>query len=270
MNIDLHLHTTFSDGDFSPREVVEAAKQKGLEIIAITDHDECRGFAQVRDTQGITVLSGIELAARFEGEAHVLGLGIDWRNEALLKHIESVAALRRDRALSIVKRLQKAGFDITIDDVEELCLADAIGRPHIAAALVKKGYASGVKEAFKAYLSKHTEFYVAFDKISVEEAAALIIKAGGRAVLAHPGLIGEAERKRLLSRLSHMGFWGIEVYHPSHTDGQCLEFESLARREGLFVTAGSDFHGSAKPKTQIGCETRGGEYLSQSVKALVS
>lgn len=268
MNIDLHLHTTFSDGDLSPREVVAIAKQKGLDIIAITDHDECRGFGDIGETEGMTVLPGIELAARFEGEVHVLGLGIDWRSKSMAAHVERVAALRRERAECIVNKLRAAGVKITIEDVCAECGADVIGRPHIAAALLKNGCAGSVKEAFKTYLSKHSEFYVSFDKISASEAAQLINKAGGKAVLAHPGLIGEAARNKLFPLLREMGFWGVEAYHPSHTDGQCAEYESLARSIGIFVTAGSDFHGSAKPRIKVGCETRGGEYLKESVYRL--
>jgi hypothetical protein len=270
MRFDLHVHTTFSDGDYSPSEVVQIAKQKRIGLIAITDHDECRGYDDVKEETGICILPGIELAARFEGEAHILGLGIDWHSEALLRHIERVAVLRRERAGGIIKKLRKAGLDITIKDVESECRGGVIGRPHIAAALVKKGRSSSVKEAFKTYLSKHTEFYVPFDKISVEEAAKLIGKAGGKAVLAHPGFIGEAARNKLMPLLGDMGFWGIEAYHPSHSKGQCTEFESLARSMGLYVTAGSDFHGSAKPAITLGCETRGSEYLKSGVRSLMA
>ncbi len=270
MRFDLHVHTTFSDGDYSPSEVVRLAKQKGIGLIAITDHDECRGFGDVKEETGIKVLPGIELAARFEGEVHVLGLGIDWQSEPLLRHIERVVNLRRDRAAGIIKKLRKAGIDITVKDVENECLGGVMGRPHIAAALVNKGHASSVKEAFKAYLSKHSEFYVGFDKISVQEAVKLIRIAGGKAVLAHPGLIGETARNDLMPLLGDMGFWGIEAYHPAHSDGNCKEFESLARSMGLYVTAGSDFHGSAKPKIEIGCETRTSEYLEESIRLLAA
>ncbi len=267
MKLDLHVHTTFSDGDFTPRETIEAAKQKGLKIIAITDHDECRGYGKVADEKGILVLPGIELAARYEGEVHVLGLGIDWRSPELIAHIESASSLREERASSMIEKLRAAGVGITLKDVREGC-GGIIGRPHIAAALVKKGYATDVREAFAVYLSKHTQFYVPYDKISIEQAARLISGAGGKAVLAHPGLMKDDVRSALFPKLAGMGFWGVEAYHPAHTDGQCREFESLARRGGLYVTAGSDFHGSAKPGVGIGSETRGGDYLRRSVEAL--
>jgi predicted metal-dependent phosphoesterase TrpH len=267
MNIDLHVHTTYSDGDLTPQEVVEAAKRSGLKAIAITDHDECRGFGDVVGETGITVIPGIELAAKFEGEVHVLGLSIDWRSPQILAHIESVTSLREERARGMIRKLRSAGIDISIEDVCAEC-SGIIGRPHIAAVLVKKRYAESVKEAFSKYLSKHTEFYVPYNKISIERAAELIGSAHGRAVLAHPGLIKEDVRTRLIPKLKGMGFWGEEAYHTAHTDGLCVEFESLARQHGLYVTAGSDFHGSAKPDIAIGCETRGGEYLKRSVEAL--
>jgi predicted metal-dependent phosphoesterase TrpH len=268
MKLDLHVHTTYSDGDFTPREVVKEAKQNWLELIAITDHDECCGYGEVANETGIRILPGIELAARYEGEAHVLGLGVDWRSPELIAHIESAVSLREERANSMIEKLRAAGVGITLEDVREES-SGIIGRPHIAAALVKKGYAQDVKEAFTAYLSKHTPFYVPYDKISIEQAARLISGAGGKAVLAHPGLLKEDIINELFPKLAGMGFWGVEAYHPTHTDGQCREFESLARSGGLYVTAGSDFHGSAKPGVDIGSETRGGEYLKRSIEALM-
>jgi predicted metal-dependent phosphoesterase TrpH len=267
MDIDLHVHTTYSDGDLTPREVAAAAKQKGITCIAITDHDECRGCGEAAMETGVTVVPGIELSAKYEGETHVLGLCIDWRSPALLAHIEEAALLRGERAQSIIERLNAAGVHITIEDVR--CESSGIiGRPHIAAALVKKRYASSVKEAFKTYLSKHTQFYVPYDKISIERAVELINGAGGKAVLAHPGLLRDETRDALFPRLKSFGFWGVEAYHTTHTDGECVEYESRARQYGLYVTAGSDFHGSAKPSIDIGSETRGGAYLRQSLEAL--
>lgn len=269
MNIDMHVHTSFSDGDYTPAEVLRMAKDKGLKLIAITDHDESRGCGEVSGDSDIIICPGIELAAKYEGEVHVLGLNIDWRSEAILNHIESVMQLRKRRAESMISKLNAAGIDISISDVKAECAGKIIGRPHIAAALVKKRYASSHKEAFKRYLSKHSPYYVPYDKISVQGAAELIKKAGGVPVLAHPGLINGAALDSLFPKLADMGFWGIEAYHPTHSDGQCREFESLARSYGLFVTAGSDFHGSAKPDVFLGGEKRGGEYLAQSIEVLM-
>ncbi len=268
MNIDMHVHTSFSDGDYTPPDIVRMAKEKGLGLIAITDHDECRGYEEITAETGITVLPGIELASKYKSEVHVLGFGIDWRSAPLILHIEGVTQLRKHRAENMIKNLNSAGIGITLEDVKAECGGKVIGRPHIAAALVKKGCASSYKEAFKAFLSRHSPYYVTFEKITVQGAAGLIREAGGLPVLAHPGLIKGETLGSLFPNLKDMGFWGVEAYHPAHSDGQCREYESLARSYGLFVTAGSDFHGSAKPAVELGGEKRGGEYLAESVRVL--
>jgi len=270
MKIDLHVHTTYSDGDYTPAETVALARGAGLDVIAITDHDECRGFLELHgEARGLTVIPGIELASRFGGEVHVLGFRIDCENKALLGHIAHTYGLRRERAAKIVKKLNSAGIRISMKDVEENCQSGVLGRPHIAGALVKRGYAQNAKEAFIKYLSKHGEYYVPFEKISVEKAAELIIGAGGKPVLAHPGLLPSEAREALFPELKRMGFWGVEAYHPYHSGDQCAEYEKKAMTFGLYVTAGSDFHGSAKPLTEIGAEKRGGEYLRESLEALL-
>jgi 3',5'-nucleoside bisphosphate phosphatase len=269
MIFDLHVHTTYSDGDYTPAEVVRVACDEGLRAIAITDHDECRGFLEVADGEyGLKVLPGIELAARYEGEVHVLGLLIDCENKKLIGHINKTSCLRRERAQTMLKRLNQSGIQVFYEEVRKEYGNGAVGRPHIAAAIVKKGYAENVKEAFSKYLSKHGEFYVPFDKINIQGAAELIIGAGGKPVLAHPGLLNADTFDSVLPGLKGMGFWGIEAYHTAHSEAQCRKFESAAKENGLFVTSGSDFHGSAKPAVKIGQEKRGGEYLIQSMEAL--
>lgn len=270
MKFDLHVHTTYSDGDYTPQEVIKIAKEKGLGGIAITDHDECRGYKDVSGdkSKGMNVYAGIELAAKFYGEVHVLGLLIDWQNKPLLNHIEKTAKSRYQRAKLMLGKLKKAGVDISMDEVEYACKGDILGRPHFASVLVKKGYASSSKEAFTRYLSDKAPCYVRLEKIDVKSAVDLIKDAGGKAVLAHPGLMRVSTFNKLLPKLEDYGFWGIEAYHPSHTDGQCREFVSMAKRYGLFVTAGSDFHGNVKPKVSIGQEQRGGKYLEESMGQL--
>ncbi len=269
MRADLHIHTTFSDGEMTPDEVARRAAQTGLDAFAITDHDECRGFGALTDTQGITAIAGIELAAQMDGEVHVLGYHIDCNSPALIRHAERAANSRYNRACEIVERLRADGFEIGMDEVLGACSGDVIGRPHIAAVLVNKGYASSVSEAFERYLGGSAPYFVPQNKITVERAAQLIREAGGFPVLAHPGLLPGSVFARLLPHLKQMGFWGIEAYHPAHTDGQCMEFESVARSNGLYITAGSDFHGSATPRVGIGEETRSSNYLEQSLFILI-
>jgi predicted metal-dependent phosphoesterase TrpH len=267
---DLHIHTTFSDGELTPREVARRAKAAGLSAFAITDHDECRGFGELEKTDGVTAIAGIELAAEFDGELHVLGLHIDCSNEALIAHVEKAANSRFTRACEIIERLNRDGMAISIDEVKEVCGGDVIGRPHIAAVLVKKGLAESVGDAFDRYLSSRAPYYVAQKKITVSRAAEMILGAGGKPVLAHPGLLSGSVYNNLMPQIKEMGFWGIEAYHPAHTDGQCIEYESAARQMGLFVTAGSDFHGSSTPRVGIGEEIRSSYYLEESVLILIN
>ncbi len=268
MKADLHIHTTFSDGELEPQQAADLAKEAGLDLFAITDHDECRGFGKMKSTADITAIAGIELAAQYEGEVHVLGLCIDCSNELLLKHVGKASKSRENRALEMLEKLRRDDINISMADIQAECRGGVIGRPHMAAALVRKGYVASVAEAFDKYLSSRTPYYVPQRKISVSDAAALVQQAGGLPILAHPGLLKGTQLEALEPQLKDMGFWGIEAYHPAHTDGQCIEYESVARRQGLFVTTGSDYHGSCTPKVGIGGETRGGRYLVQSLKVL--
>ncbi len=269
MRADLHIHTTFSDGELTPDQAAQKAIDAGLDAFAVTDHDECRGFAALTKAQGITAIAGIELAAQMGAEVHVLGYNIDCRSEALVGHSEKAAVSRLNRAYEIVERLKGGGFEISMDEVLNACGGDVVGRPHIAAVLVNKGYAPSVAAAFERYLGSGAPYYVPQNKITVARAAELILAAGGLPVLAHPGLLSGSVFARLLPKLKEMGFWGIEAYHPAHTDGQCIEFESLARSSGLYVTTGSDFHGSSTPRVGIGEETRCSHYLERSLFILI-
>lgn len=269
MRADLHIHTTFSDGELTAQEAAQRASAAGLDAFAITDHDECRGFCALKKTDGITAIAGIELAAYLDGEVHVLGLDIDCGDEALIAHVEKAGGLRRIRAIEIIERLNRDGIMVSMDEVKEVCGGDVIGRPHIAAVLVKNGFAASVTDAFDRYLSSRAPYYVPQKKITVNKAAELILGAGGKPVLAHPGLLGGSVRGSLMPQLKEMGFWGVEAYHPAHTDGQCVEYESMARQMGLFVTAGSDFHGSSTPRVGIGEETRSSSFLKESLLVLI-
>ncbi len=270
MRADLHIHTTFSDGELTPDEVARRAAQMGLDAFAITDHDECRGFGALTDTHGVTAVAGIELAAQMDGEVHVLGYRIDCSHPGLVAHVEKAANSRYHRACEIVERLRADGYELGMDEVLGACGGDVVGRPHIASVLVNKGYASSVSEAFERYLGSSAPYYVPQNRISVDRAAQMIREAGGFPVLAHPGLVPVSVFSRLMPHLKDMGFWGIEAYHPVHTDGQCIEFESLARSGGLYVTTGSDFHGSATPRVGIGEETRTSRYLERSLLVLLN
>ncbi len=265
----MHIHTTFSDGELTPQQAAQRAAAAGLSAFAITDHDECRGFGSIEIADGITAIAGIELAADMNGEVHVLGLDINCGNEELMAHVKRAANSRLNRAIEIIDRLSRDGIAVSLDDIKEVCGGDVIGRPHIAAVLVKKGFAASMADAFDRFLSKRAPYYVPQKKISVSRAAELILGAGGKPVLAHPGLLGGSVLSSLVPQLKEMGFWGVEAYHPAHTDGQCVEYESVARQKKLFVTAGSDFHGSSTPRVGIGEETRSSRYLEESLLVLI-
>ncbi len=269
MRLDLHVHTNFSDGDFAPQQIAQMAANAGLDGVAITDHDECRGFGELIPVPGLMLIPGIEIAA-YEGdsEVHVLGLGIDWRHEAMAGYAERATGRRRDRAQAVTEMLQAKGYDVSMADVENASGGGVIGRPHIARALMEKGYVESVSDAFDRFIGRRAPFYVPLEKISSSAAAALIIQAGGKPVLAHPGLLKPGIFDALAERLADAGFWGMEAYHPSHTDGQCRIYESEARRLGLYVTAGSDFHGTLGQGAELGNEKRGGNYLQRSFDAL--
>ncbi len=269
MRLDLHVHTDFSDGDYSPRQIAQMAAEAGLDGVALTDHDECRGFGALEPAAGLLLIPGIEIAAHEgDSEVHVLGLDIDWRHETMAGYSEKATGRRKRRAQTVTEKLRAAGYDVDMADVEQSAGGGVIGRPHIARALVNKGYAESISDAFERFISREAPFYVPLDKISAADAAAMILKAGGKPVLAHPGLLKPGIFDTLAGQLADAGFWGMEAYHPSHTDGQCRIFESEARRLGLYVTAGSDFHGTLGQGTALGNEKRGGAYLQRSFEAL--
>jgi predicted metal-dependent phosphoesterase TrpH len=270
MRLDLHAHTTFSDGDMTPQQVASLALRAGLDGVALTDHDECRGFGELLPVPGLMLIPGIEIASHGAGaEVHVLGIGIDWRHEAMTGYVRRAAGSRRQRAQAIVGKLRAAGYAFGMEDVDRECQGCAIGRPHIALALVRKGLAESVEDAFARYLSRPAPFYVPLDKLALAQAAALVREAGGYPVVAHPGLLKPGVWDALAPTLKDAGFWGIEAYHPAHSDGQCRIFASEARRLGLFVTTGSDFHGALGQGAALGGEKRGGAYLQTSLKALL-
>ena len=182
MRVDLHLHTTYSDGSLTPGEVVDIAKAQGLCAVSITDHDECRGYFDVADEKDIKVLSGIEISADFYGEVHVLGYNIDCRDADLTAYIKEQYKNRRDRAEKMIERFSDFGVELSIDEVLEECEGDVLGRPHIASVLVKKGIVNSANQAFSRFLGRHSKCYVPRKKADVKTAVELINGAGGAAV----------------------------------------------------------------------------------------
>jgi len=243
---DLHIHTTASDGMLTPLQVVDQAVKRKLTGIAITDHDTIEGLpAAISYNQtrgyGLDIIPGIELNTEYnEAEVHILGYYIDYTQTALLQYLEHLKAARYHRAEKMVQRLRKMGFMLEFQRVQQIAGSDLIARPHIARALIEKGYVFSVKEAFDKYISKGRPAYVPRYKFKPEKAIELIRQAGGVSVLAHPGLL---QSDVLVEKVIHMGIEGIEAYYPEHSSRETRKYLDMAAYRGLLVTGGSDFHG---------------------------
>jgi hypothetical protein len=241
---DLHTHTTSSDGLLSPPELIRLAKAKGLTTLGVTDHDTVAGLAEALaagSSYGVTVIPGVELSTEWEDkEIHILGYYLDWQKENLLAFLETMRQARYRRTARMVARLQELGYDISMGEVEQELRGEAVGRPHIAAVLVRKGYAPSVEAAFKTLLARGRPAYVPREKVEPGRAVEVILKAGGVPVLAHPGL---SPADALLPALVDGGLQGIEAYYPLHDAAATRRYLEFASRYDLVVTGGSDFHG---------------------------
>ena len=249
MNADLHMHSTASDGQYAPEEVVRLAAKAGTQLLALTDHDTADGVPRARaaaQALGVTLIPGIEMGCScgLSREVHILGYGVDPAHEVFVRHCREKAERREARAIAMVEKLRDAGAVIRLEDVRAMARG-VISRTHIARALVDAGYANSAPAAFDKYLKPGKCGYVPRPEFSVAEAIEVIHKAGGVAVLAHPMELGmsDANMESLIHAWTEQGLSGIEVYHPT-TGNQHVPFLlSLAGREGLIVTGGSDFHG---------------------------
>ena len=258
--VDLHCHSTASDGTLTPTQLVDAAKAAGLTALALTDHDTVAGVAEAAKRAGevgIDFLPGIEISAAFPqpGTLHLLGYGIDPTGSALAALSAEMLGGRDTRNPKIVARLQELGVEITMDDVVAEAKGGVVGRPHVAAVLLKKRYVSTIKEAFNVYLAPGGSAFFEKDRMSPSEAIGRIRDSGGVAVVAHPSQLrreNAADLDRVVKDLVDHGLGGIEVFHPDHTDAQTAAFEALAKKYGLLTTGGSDFHGSTKPTISLG------------------
>jgi len=262
--IDLHIHSSASDGTYSPEEIVEQAQEQGLKAIAISDHDTIDGVCQAMDAgipPSLEFMTGIEISAdplermNGGGSFHILGYGFSIYDNFLHKTLETLQQARENRNPKIIEKLQLAGIDISIEDVEKICGNGQMGRPHIALALIEKKVVTTFNEAFDRYLGTGCLAHVDKTRLSCQEAIQLIHKAGGVVVLAHPGLIKAPETYpmgELIDDLVSMGLDGIEVHHTDHSEEQIRYFEKMAQNRGLLITGGSDFHGDMKPEVQMG------------------
>ncbi len=255
MRADLHLHTTASDGRLSPRELVEMAAAQGMEVIAVTDHDSVSGITSAleaaEDFPQLTVIPGVEINTDVpRGEVHVLGYFLDYSSPALESTLSGLRDGRRTRAQKMVAKLGELGLSIEWDRVRELAGDGSVGRPHVAQAILERGYVSSFKEAFNKYIGREGPAYVQRDKLSPREAVKLVTDAGGVAVLAHPADIEALDS--LLLELVSAGLVGLEGHYGNYSTDVIRHLELLAQKHGLFVTGGSDFHGLDSDETPLG------------------
>ncbi len=262
--IDLHIHSTASDGTLTPGEIVERAAALGLGAIALTDHDcldGCREAIARGIPEGLGFLTGVEISADRpaglpgEGSLHILGYRIRIDDPTLNEALLALQAARGDRNPRILERLEALGIPITLAEVEAEADGGHPGRPHIARILVRKGIVATIDEAFDRYLGNGRAAYVGKERMATARAIDLIRAAGGVPVLAHPGLLELEEDQRLealLGELKSLGLAGLEVFFPDHDPEQTARFARLAARLDLLLTGGTDFHGEIRPEIEMG------------------
>ena len=251
--VDLHLHTQFSDGTYTPEEMVSEGRAHGLSALALTDHDTVEGCpraATACEQAGIEFIPGTELTAEQDGnELHILGYFVDIRNPRLLNEIAKFQSVRQNRIREMVARLNQLNVPLRADAVFELANCRAPGRPHVARALVKAGLCSSLDEAFERFLKKNRPAFVPKFKMSAAIAIELIHQAGGVAVMAHPGL---NRTDQVIPGMVEAGLDGIECFHTKHSHGTSEHYLDMAEKFHLLVTGGSECHGLSKGKPLIG------------------
>lgn len=265
--IDLHSHTTASDGSFSPTELVHEAKKLGLSALAVTDHDTLGGLAEagmVGREIGLDVINGVELSVEDDGgRFHLLGYLFDPEHEELRNRLVSIRANRDRRNAQMAVKMAELGIPVTMDDVraEAGDKGEVIARPHFAKALLKQGIVNSVQDAFDTYLATGKPLYMPKEVLTPHDAIKLLHEAGGLAIMAHPGLVplnDSALTNRIVQLVDEAGLDGIEAYYSQHSHAQTRRFLEIAQSRGLLVTGGSDFHGTAKPHVHLGIVHDGG------------
>ena len=264
VSIDLHIHTTASDGTFTPEQVVSHAHQLKLKAIAITDHDTVAGSKEALRSgipPSLGFLTGVEISSTpppfypGSGSFHLLGYSIRLDDPKLNRTLEKLQQARKNRNPAIINRLNELGISITLDEVRREAGEGQLGRPHIAQFMVKKRTVASIDEAFDQFLGTGKPAYVDKQRVECFKAIEIILDAGGVPVLAHPGLLGyktESQLDDLIGRLKKAGIQGMEVYYSGHTPDQTRLYAELAKRHDLLMTGGSDFHGAIQPDIEMG------------------
>ena len=263
-SIDLHIHTTASDGTFTPEQVISHAHQLKLKAIAITDHDTVAGSKEALRNgipPSLGFLTGVEISSTpppfypGPGSFHLLGYSIRLDDPKLNRTLEKLQQARKNRNPAIINRLNELGISITLDEVRKEAGEGQLGRPHIAQLMVKKRVVASIDAAFDQFLGTGKPAYVDKQRVECFKAIEIIIDAGGVPVLAHPGLLDykdENQLEELISKLKKAGIQGVEVYYSGHTPDQTRLYAELAKRHDLLMTGGSDFHGAIQPEIEMG------------------
>ena len=268
--IDLHVHSTESDGTLTPEELVTEAKKAGLSAFALTDHDTCQGVGKAipyAASAGIELIPGIELSTNYHGkEVHIVGLYIDTENDELLSKTAEYRKCRSERNALMVEALRKEGLSITMEELVAENPDCVITRANIARFLYEHGQIKSVREAFDRYIGDHCKCYVGRLKVSSSDAVRLIKRAGGIAILAHPLLYGlsSTNLQKLIEELKEAGLDGLEAIYSTYTTGEEQQMKRLANKNGLLISGGSDFHGTNKPDIFLG-RGRGNLYIPYSI-----
>ena len=264
MFADLHLHTNFSDGTYTPEELAGEARRHGVGCVALTDHDTmdgCPRMAVACEAAGLEFIPGSELTAEVDGhELHLLGYYLDAENQALTAKLAQFQVVRQNRIHEMAALLNQRGIPLRVEKVFELADCRSPGRPHVARALVQAGVCASVDEAFERFLKKDKPAWVPKFKISAAEAIQLIHGAAGLAALAHPGLNRIDES---IPSLVEAGLDGIECFHTKHTRSVAEHYQGVAKAHGLLVTGGSDCHGMSKGKPLLGSVKLPYEYVER-------
>ena len=264
VSIDLHIHTTASDGTFTPAQVVSHAHRLKLKAIAITDHDTVAGSKEALLSgipPSLEFLTGVEISATppsfypGSGSFHLLGYSIRLDDPQLNRTLEKLQQARKNRNPAIINRLNELGISITLDEVRREAGEGQLGRPHIAQFMVKKRAVASIDEAFDRFLGTGKPAYVDKQRVECFKAIEIILAAGGVPVLAHPGLLDyktDNQLDELIGELKKAGIQGVEVYYSGHTPDQTRLYAELAKRHDLLMTGGSDFHGAIQPEIEMG------------------
>ncbi len=251
--IDLHVHSTFSDSTLSPLDIAKTAKERGLCAVAVTDHDSVAGVEEATragEELGVEVISGVELSV-MDGtsDIHILGYFVDYSDQSFVGELERFKTARFERVKKILAKLKDLEVDIQLESVLKIAENGALGRPHVAEALLDSGYVDTFEEAFRRYIGHRSPAYVPKLLLSPQDAFRLIEKAGGISAMAHPGTV---QRDDLIPEFVELGMKALEVWHPKHDRGAVKYYMEMAKRYGLAVTGGSDSHGARTTSASVG------------------